>query len=139
MDHQFHILHVNIRGLRSNLANLIAYLEKIQFPDIVTLNETKLNLNQPISIANYDCVARKERRGCQHGSLILERKDISDVTIIKDLDRFHKEVIGIRLNGNSKRPTTTYYNPPNSSVNSDVLQTCRRLSGKTVITGDFNC
>ena len=142
MDHQFYIVHVTIRGLRSNLANLNAYLEKIQFPDVVTLNETKLNINQPISIPNYDCVARKERHGCQHGSLILKCKDISDVTIIKDFERFHEEVIGIRLNGNTRRPSInviTYYNPPNSFVNSDILQSCRRLNGRTVITGDFNC
>ena len=142
MDHQFHVIHVNIRGLRSNLANLNSFLEESHYPDIVTLNETKLNINQPISIANYDCVVRKEKRGCQHGSLILKRKDISDVTIIQEMNRFHEEVIGIRLNGNSCRPSInviTYYNPPNSFVNPDVLQVCRRLNGKTIVTGDLNC
>ena len=142
MDQQLQIIHVNIRGLRSNLQNLNEYLLKLQLPDLVTLNETKLNINQPISIDNYDCIARKERRGCQHGSLILKRKDISDVTVISEMDRFHEEVIGIRLNGNSTRSTInviTYYNPPNSFINPDILKTCRRLRGKTIITGDLNC
>ena len=142
MDDQLHIVHVNIRGLRSNLFNLNAYLEKINYPDVVTLNETKLNINQHINITNYDCVARKEKRGCQHGSLILKRKDISDVTVIREMDRFHEEVIGIKLNGNSSRPSIniiTYYNPPNTFVNRDIFQICRQLSGKTIITGDLNC
>ena len=138
----FQIVHVNIRGLRANRENLIHYLEEKHFPDLVTLNETKLNINQQISIPNYDCVARKERRGCQHGSLILKRKDIQDVVAINEMNQFHEEVIGVRLNGNSLRPSINvicYYNPPNCSINPSILRVCRQLSGRTVVTGDLNC
>lgn len=142
MDHKFRIIHVNIRGIRSNSANLNNYLEESHYPEVVTLNETKLNINQSFPIPNYECIARKERRGCQHGSLILVRKDLTDITTIAAFDRFHEEVIGVKLNGNSTRPTInviTYYNPPNTQVNPNILQACRQLHGKTIITGDFNC
>ena len=39
----FTIIHVNIRGLRANRDNLIRYLEENSFPEVVTLNETKIN------------------------------------------------------------------------------------------------
>ena len=138
----FCVVHVNIRGLRANLVNLIHYIEKVKFPDIITLNETKLNINQHISIPNYEIIARKERRGCQHGSLILKRNDVQDTVVLSEMSQFHEEAIGIRINGNSARPTVnviTYYNPPNSFINSAILRTARNLRGKTIITGDLNC
>ena len=109
----FQVVHVNIRGIRANKDNLLQYLNEFHFPDFVTINESKLAINQPFSLQNYDCIARKERRGGQHGSLIFKRKDIQDVTTIGELNQFNEEVIGVRVNSNSERPSTniiTYYN-----------------------------
>ena len=64
----FTIIHVNIRGLRANRDNLIRYLEENSFPEVVTLNETKINQEHTIEIPNYDCVAQKG--GVPHGSMI---------------------------------------------------------------------
>ena len=139
---KFSLVHINIRGLRSNLDNLSNYLSSHNYPEIVTLNETKLNVNQEICVPNYICIARKEKRGCQHGSLILKRNDINDVVSIGELNQFQEEVIGIRINGNSTRPTInviTYYNPPNTAVNPSILRVCRSLRGRSIITGDLNC
>ena len=137
----FQVVHINIRGIRSNGDNLANYLKHKGYPDFVTLNETKLKHDQQINIDNYDCIARKEKRGGQHGSAILKRNDISDVTVLNEFNQFYEEVIGVRLNGNSRRPTiniVTYYNPPNTVVNSGIFRTCDGLRGKTVITGDLN-
>ena len=138
----FQVVHINIRGIRANKDNLLQYLGEFHFPDFVTINESKLSINQPFFLQNYDCIARKERRGGQHGSLILKRNDIQDVTGIEKLNQFNEEVIGVRVNGNSERPSTniiTYYNPPNTEPNSNILRICRQLKGRTIITGDFNC
>ena len=138
----FQVVHINIRGIRSNGNNLANYLKHKGYPDFVTLNETKLKPDQQFHISNYDCIARKEKRGGQHGSAILKRNDISDVTILHEFNQFYEEVIGVRINGNGERPTVnivTYYNPPNILVNPGILRTCYALRGRTVITGDFNC
>ena len=123
----FQVVHINIRGACSNSDNLANYLKNKGYPDFVTLNETKLKPDQQFNISNYDCIARKEKRGGQHGSAILKRNDISDVTILHEFNQFYEEVIGVRINGNAERPTVnivTYYNPPNTLVDPGILQTC---------------
>lgn len=135
----FQVVHINIRGIRSNSANLQQYLEQHKYPDIVTINESKLNNDQAFSLPFYDCVASRGSR--PYGSLILKRKDILDVSAIETLNRFKEEVIGIRVNGNSLRPSlniVTFYNPPNTPVNPAIICAISRLSGKTLLTGDFN-
>ena len=136
----FQVVHVNIRGIRSNKVNLQHYLEQHHFPDIVTINESKLNVNQPFLLPYYDCVA--SRGSCPYGSIILKRKDILDVSVIEDFNQFNEEILGVRINGNSFRPTiniVTYYNPPNTSVNPRIIQAVKHLKGRTLLTGDFNC
>ena len=136
----FQVVHINIRGIRANKTNLQHYLEQHHFPDIVTVNESKLNANQPFSLPFYDCVASKG--SCPYGSVIFKRKDISDVSVIEEFSHFNEEALGVRINGNSFRPTiniVTYYNPPNAYVNPRIIQATKRLKGKTVMTGDFNC
>ena len=138
----FQVVHINIRGICANQLNLFNYLESVNFPDIVTLNETKLGINQPFTLPNYDIVVRKEQRGGHHGSMILKRCDVTDVNIINETNQFHEEIIGMRLNGNQSRPAVNilcYYNPPNVSANENIIRFCRQLKGRTVMTGDLNC
>ena len=92
----FQVVHINIRGIRANNANLLHYLEQNRFPDIVTVNESKLKANQLFSIPFYDCVVIKGSH--PYGSLILKRKDIHDVNIIEEFGQFKEEVIGVRIN-----------------------------------------
>ena len=136
----FQIVHINIRGIRANQTNLQYYLQQRKYPDVITINESKLNANQPFTLPYYDCVATKGT--CPYGSLILKRKDIPDVNEIEELKGFNEEVVGIRINGNSTRPTVnvvTLYNPPNTMVNSDIIDAIKKLRGRTILTGDFNC
>ena len=136
----FTIIHVNIRGLRANRDNLIRYLEENSFPEVVTLNETKINQEHTIEIPNYNCVAQKG--GVPHGSMILKRKDVLDVSIIQEFSQTNEEVVGIRLNGGPNRPTIniiTIYNRPGNHVSPTILDRCHSLTGRTLITGDFNC
>ena len=135
----FTVIHVNIRGLRANKENLIHYLEGHQFPDVVSLNETKMDMNQSVEIPNYICVAQKGSK--PHGSMILIRKDLENVSVIEELQNASEETIGIKINSTPNRPTVnvvTYYNPPGKFTNPQVLDTCRHLRGRTVLVGDFN-
>ena len=135
----FTVVHVNIRGLRANKENLIHYLEEHQFPDIVSVNETKMDMSQTIDIPNYVCVAQRGNK--PHGSMILVRKDIQNVSVIEELENINEEVIGIKLNSISNRPTiniVTYYNPPGKFTDPQALDICNHLRGRTVLVGDFN-
>ena len=78
---QYRIVHVNIRGIKSNKQNLEHYLGKHSYPEIVTLNETMLGRDKGIKIEGYYCAARKEPTGMsgKHGSMILVRETIKDV------------------------------------------------------------
>ena len=139
MDH-FQVVHINVRGIRANKHNLLNYIEEKNFPHILTINETKMDLEQSISIPHYDCVVQRGNR--PYGSMIFKRKDVLNVNALDCFDRFDEEVIGIRLNGDNSRPViniVTYYNPPGTMVNRNILDTCQRQRGRTVITGDFNC
>ena len=133
------VVHVNIRGLRANRMNLIHYLEGHHLPDVVSLNETKMDMNQDIDIPNYVCVAQKGNK--PHGSMIFVRRDIQDVSTIEELQNLSEETIGIKLNATSNRPTinvVTYYNPPGKFTNPQALNICRQLKGRTIVMGDFN-
>ena len=137
------IVHINIRGLRSNGHLLHQYLETLNFPDIVTINESKLNSSVDAMLPNYFCASRKDSIHGHHGSLIFVKNGLSDIQEICSLkDLFNEEVIGIRIPGKQNRPTVniiTYYNPPGNYVNPTIFQHCRFLRGATVLTGDLNC
>ena len=131
---QYRIIHINIRGIRSNKVNLEHYLEEHGFPEIVTLNETMLNVNKNIKIKGYYCAARREPIG---GS---GKQDIVEIDFLKS--QFQEEVLGIEILGNKDRPNlniVTYYNPPGDRVNPGIF--CKTLYNNisTVITGDLNC
>ena len=138
------IVHINLRGLRANGQSLLQYLETLNFPEIVTINETKLNKSvvDPV-YQNYLCASRRDSPHGHHGSLILVKRGLNDVHELTSFqETFSEEVIGIRINGKNNRPTInvcTYYNPPNSFVNPEIFRHCNRLKGATVIAGDLNC
>ena len=137
------IVHINVRGFRANSHSLLQYLESQHFPDIVSVNETKLNPAIAINIQNYYCASRRDSVHGHHGSLILVKRGLTDVhELIALPDLFNEEVIGIRIKGKNGLPSLnvcTYYNPPGSHVNPDIFQHCSKLKGATIFTGDLNC
>ena len=142
----FKIIHVNIRGLRSNHTNLQQYLTHENYPDVVTINETKLGVSTDISslaFPNYFIAARREptQNGGKHGSLILVKNNMTEINEISELRHIQEEVIGVKVKTkcNTVFNVITYYNPPGTYVNDHIFRACRRLRGKTIITGDLNC
>ena len=141
---KFSIMHINIRGVKSNKCNLEHYLEEHKFPEIVTLNETMLRGDKTININGYYCAARKEPIGVsgKHGSMILVRDTVQDVVELDNLrTSFNEEVIGIEILGKDSRPglnIVTYYNPPGNRINPGIF--CRSAYNKnsTFFMGDLN-
>ena len=139
----FSIVHVNIRGFRANWQSFMEFIESVDFPDVITINETKVNQNVDAQLPNYHCASRRDSYHGHHGSAIFVKHGICDVhEIISLREQFPEEVIGIRINGKNSHPAVnicTYYNPPGNQVNSNIFRHCSKLKGATYITGDFNC
>ena len=142
---QYRVVHVNIRGIKSNQRNLEHYLAEHCFPEVVTLNETMLRSDKNININGYYCAARREPTGMsgKHSSMILVKNCVQDVVELEFLrTQFTDEVIGIEILRKDSRPglnIVTYYNSPGNKVNPGIF--CRSLYSKnsTIITGDLNC
>ena len=76
--------------------------------------------------------------------MILTRKDITDVAEIDDVKDMFKfdEVIGIEILKTDSQPGIkifSYYNPPLSTPNNDILKYISLLRGNCILTGDLNC
>ena len=142
-ESKFSIVHINLRGFRANWQSLLQYLESIHLPDVVTINESKLNHSIDVHLPHYFCASRRDSSHGHHGSLIFVKNGICDVHDISHLkEKYVEEVIGIRINGKSIRPTVnvcTYYNPPGNYINPNILHYCSKLKGSTFILGDLNC
>ena len=144
--YKYEILHLNVRGVRANKHNLEKYISDCNYPEIITLNETKLGSKIRFEFTGYECASRLEfsdKGGC-HGSMILIRSDIKDVVEIEDVrTKFPRdEIIGIEVKGNSKRPSLkvfTHYLPPRNSPKRQILEYIQQQNGNCLITGDFNC
>ena len=144
--YKYEIVQINIRGARSNKANLESYLSEVNFPEIVCINETKLPANKKFEINGYNVAARREHGtiGGSRGSMILTRCDIADVVEIEYVKDFFKcdEIIGIDIKKTNKRPSLrvfTYYNPPLTTPNEAIFRYISTINDKCILVGDINC
>ena len=144
--YKYEILHLNIRGARSNKDNLTRYISDCNYPEVITLNETKLGTKTRFDLAGYECASRLEfsDTGGSHGSMILVRSDIKNITEIEDVRvRFPRdEIIGIEIKGEKRRPSLkvfTHYLPPKNNPKRDIVEYIGRQNGNCVFTGDLNC
>ena len=143
---KYEITHLNIRSARSNKQNLEVYLAEMNYPEIICLNESKLPKDAFFEIKGYKIASRREHStiGGSRGSLILTRDDIKDVVEIAEVKERFKfdEVIGIEIQKSQTQPgikVFTYYNPPLSSPNVQILQYVASQKGNCILTGDLNC
>ena len=144
--HKYEIVLINIHGARSNKANLESYLEEVNHPEVVCLNETKLPMNKNFELNGYNVIARREHSslGGSRGSMILTRCDIMEVEEIVEVKNTfrHDEIIGICIKKTNERPgikVFTYYNPPLMSPNSAIIEYISSIQDNCVLTGDLNC
>ena len=143
--YKYEVIHVNIRGARSNQKNLEQYLAELNYPEVVCLNETKLPRNKKFELSGYTITSRREHNdvGGSRGSMILTRSDIADVTEIEEVkEKFHEEIIGIFIHSTPKRPSLhvfSYYNPPLTVPSEAIFRYISTIKGACVLAGDLNC
>ena len=144
--YKYEIIHINIRSARSNKNNIEVYLAEMNYPEIICLNETKLPKDATFKIEGYNVASRREHSsvGGSRGSMILTREDIKDVVEITEVKERFKfdEVIGIKIQKSQTQPGIkifTYYNPPLTAPNLELLQYFASLNGNCILTGDLNC
>ena len=144
--YKYETLHLNIRGARANQANLLKYISDCNYPEIITLNETKLGSSIRFELPGYNCAARFEtsHNGGAHGSMILIRSDISDVSEVEEIrNEFpHHEILGIDIKGNRHRAQLkvfTYYIPPKTMPEPKIFDFLNNQNGNWILTGDLNC
>ena len=144
--YKYEVLHLNIRGARANKENLVKYLNDCNFPEIITINETKLGTKTRFDIPGYNCASRLETtdQGGSHGSMILVRSDIKDILEIEETRELfpRDELIGIQIKGNHECPELkvfTHYLPPKTYPRPQILQYIGKQSGNCILTGDLNC
>ena len=142
---KYEVVHINIRGVRSNKKNLECYLAEMNFPEVVCLNETKLPRNKTFELNGYNISARREHSdiGGSRGSMILTRRDIMNVIEIEETkELFHEEIIGIHIQKSNSSPDVkifTYYNPPLSAPCEAIFGYISSLQEICILTGDINC
>ena len=140
--YKYEVVHLNIRGARSNKSNLENYLAEMNFPEVICLNETKLPLNLNYEVNGYNVAARREHNSI--GGMILARDDIKDIIEIEEVkDKFRSDkIIGIEILSDGKRPSLkifSYYNPPLTSPNDSIISYVGSMRGNCLLTGDLNC
>ena len=141
--YKYDVLHVNIRGVKSNCDHLVDYLKDIGYPEIVMLNETKLSSSSHFHIPGYECVSRREQHR-SYGSMILVRSDISNVVEITEVKAKFKndEILGAEILPSTSAPGIkifNLYNPPNTKPNPEIFRYLAELDGKLLLAGDLNC
>ena len=96
-ERQIRIISVNARGIKSKLASLKMLIAETE-PDIVAIQETKLNDKEKISIANYQWIdgSRKVQKGGGVGFLV-SYKILKNIVREPDPDIQTAEVKWIRM------------------------------------------
>ena len=137
------ILQWNIRGLRCNRRDFDILVHEHQ-PDVVCLQETKLEHSPPLShytCANYDCHFKSLRK-------YLDQLPCGGVSIYIKKGLYHKlvqidshlQVIAVQVTlGGAPITVLSVYIPGNSHLTSrDLSHLLRNIRGQTLIMGDFN-
>ena len=137
------ILQWNIRGLRCNRRDFDILVHEHQ-PDVVCLQETKLEHSPPLShykCANYDCFFKSLRRNLDQlpcgGVSIYIKKGLYHKLVQIDS---HLQAIAVQVTlGGAPITVLSVYIPGNSHLTTrDLSHLLRNIKGQTLIMGDFN-
>ena len=141
----FLILHVNIRGLRTNLNFLEIFIENlIKKPDIIVCSETGrlpcykyYNLNNYVSYYNHGSLNKSD------GCIVYIKNTIVESTCIESIDNFKYINSIIKLNNNISIKVTSLYRCHKikksdfCSYIQHIIQNEKNTSNHLIV-GDFN-
>src|SRR5437899_10098660 len=114
-----HIMHININGLGNKMIELKLYVSDIN-PDVICLNETKLNGRLPGKISGYSDPVIKGRQApplkSGGGVAIYVKSNLPFIDISPDKDDMAAVLIH---NGDSNIAIVSYYCTPYSVIDLD--------------------
>ena len=144
------ILHVNIRGLRSHLAELSAVLRLSDVSyDIICINETFLDTNVCIQLEGFTIVGRRDRsygdddRKCG-GIIVMARTDVADHVTLLHVSEVSERLWLQMHTDNGPYLLCAWYRPPLPGEVDSItsfeaeLDELRETSLGTLLLGDLN-
>jgi exonuclease III len=137
------IVHWNCNSIKNKIELLGEYLLKYK-PHIISLNEIKLSTyeaNHLLRFCGYSSLAkcRKDDKAKGGGVAILVRADVA-YNVASDFDYLNLELVSIRLVLHGKEITIlSYYNPPTSSIESQLWLHLQNSKEDFILCGDLNC
>ena len=134
------LMHINIRGLRRNIEELIFTLEEKTI-DIAFINEVFLKPEQKIIIPGYKII-RKDRSSGKGGGVVLIVKDnisFDSFELNINNNKGNVEYITIKINTkNLKELIICSYYSPKGIVYEQLFEKLENISNNLLIMGDFN-
>ena len=132
------VAHLNTQSVLDKQAELQHFMHQHNV-DIFSLNETWLNKNKKFKISNYR-IFRRDRTTSRGGGVCLAIHQNLIATTVEH--QFQEECIIIRLpniiNGTSDLIVSSYYNPPDTTVNPVLLDFIFKLGEHVLLLGDLN-
>ncbi len=151
VQHQFTILHLNIRSCLQNFGQFVAYLIELNVRyDVMILSETWITADNEnlFSIPSYDFISqnRDVRRGGGLRIYYLNNLVCNKIEDLSMLSETHESLfVKISDANNLTYVLGAFYRPPSCNISSfnnyldNVLFTDTRLmSNKCILVGDFN-
>ena len=139
---QISIIHWNCFKLTSIRVEELSLFLKENQPDILCLNEVKLNNFETnlISFKDYVSIFKTRNDSSFGGGVAILIKEGLNFEISKELDYLNLELLDIILSigKNDKLRVVSYYNPPKSQLQKVVFEKLQNSKIKFVICGDFN-
>jgi exonuclease III len=116
---------------------------KTNKPDIISLNEIKLNkenANSTLNFTNYKTYYKPRIKNSESGGdVALIVKDTLDHVESNILTNLNLETQEIKIRaGHSETIIVTYYNPPNSKLSKELFHTLNSTKFNYIVCGDLN-
>lgn len=124
------ILTWNCQGIKYKTNELEILVNELDI-DIVMIQETKINKQNPPSINNYQSINKSN--GNHHGLLTYIKRGINFTEIDKNFNECENQIFII-----DNYAIINFYISPNSKLETETLKTLLDTKNKVIIVGDFN-
>ena len=136
----FNLMHINIKGLRRNIEELIFTLEEKKI-DIASINKTFLKPEHKIIIPGYKIIRKDRSSGTGGGVALIVKDNISFDSFELNINnnKGNVEYITIKINTkNLKELIICSYYSPKGIVYEQLFEKLENISNNLLIMGDFN-
>lgn len=131
VEKRFNIISWNSQGIIGKTHELQIFMNEHK-PDLLLIQESKLNKRQPPNIANYTSLNKPN--GIHKGLLIYHKKHLHLAEIATDTKTF--ECLGVRINNNIC--VYNIYSSPAIAIDINELDKLLTSNTRTAVIGDYN-